>query len=72
MTGDPTTIRKMGHDTAVEAARGAQVEIFDACILAQGGEIEPRRQLFGVTFSRLAIDQQAKAFFERLVRVWPS
>lgn len=67
MTGDPTTIRKMGHDTAVNAAWRAQVEIFNACILAQGGELEPRRQLFGVTFSGLAIDQQAKAFFERQV-----
>jgi hypothetical protein len=68
MTCDPTTIRKMGHDTAVNAAWRAQVKIFNACILAQGGELEARRQLFGVTFSGLAIDQQTKASTPRQVR----
>jgi hypothetical protein len=41
MPGDPTTIRKMGHDTAVQATGRAQVQILDAGILTQGGELEP-------------------------------
>ena len=60
---DPAAVRKMGHDTAVEAARGAQVEIFDTGILAQGGKLEPRGQFLAVTFSGLAINQQAETLF---------
>jgi len=41
MPGDPTAIRKMRYDTAVEAARRAQIQILNAGILAQGGELEP-------------------------------
>jgi len=54
----------MRHDTAVKTARGAQVDIFDTGILAQGGELEPRGQFLGVTLSGLAVDQQAEALFE--------
>jgi hypothetical protein len=42
VTGDPSAIRKMGHDTAVQATGCAQVEIFDAGSLAQSRELEPR------------------------------
>ena len=41
MSRDPTAIRKMRHDTAVQATRRAKVEILDAGILTQGGELEP-------------------------------
>ena len=42
MPSNPTTVRKMRHDTAVQATGCAQVEIFDTGILAQGGELEAR------------------------------
>ena len=42
MPGDPTTVRKMRHDTAVQATGCAQVQIFATGILAQGGELEAR------------------------------
>ena len=41
MPGDPAAIRKMRHDTAVKATGCAQVQILDAGVLAQGGELEP-------------------------------
>jgi len=67
MPGDPTAIRKMGHDTAVKPTRRAQVQILDAGILAQGGELQPRGELFAVTLSGLAVDQQAESVLEREV-----
>ena len=64
---NPAAIRKMGHDTAVKAAWRAQVQIFDAGILAQGGEFKAGRQLLIVSFCRLAVDQQAGAIFKRKI-----
>jgi len=57
---DPTAVRKMHHDTAVEATRRAQVQILDAGVLAQGRELEPRGKLFAVTLSGLAVNQNAR------------
>ena len=54
----------MRHDTAVKATRRAQVQILDAGVLAQGGELEPCGQLLAVTFSGLAVDQQTETLFE--------
>ena len=65
MPGDPSAFGKMRHDTAVKATWAAQVEIFGACVLAQGGEPEPCGQFLAVTFSGLAVDKQAKTLFER-------
>ena len=67
MTRDPGAICKMRHDTAVKAARRAQIQIFDAGILAQGGKLEPRGQLLAVTFSGFAVDEDAEALFERQI-----
>ena len=42
MPGDPGVMGKMRHDTAVNASGGgAQVQIFDAGVLASGGEFKP-------------------------------
>jgi hypothetical protein len=38
----------MGHHRSVDAARRAQVEIFDAGSLSQGGELEPGGQPLGI------------------------
>lgn len=43
----------------------AQVQILDAGILAQGGELQPRGQFLAVTFGCLAVDKDARALFER-------
>ena len=64
MARNPAAIGKMRHDTAVKAARRAQVQIFDAGILTQGSEPEPRGQFLAVTFSSLAVDQQTETLFE--------
>jgi hypothetical protein len=38
----------MGHHCSVDAARRAQVEIFDAGGLSQGSELEPGGQPLGI------------------------
>ena len=62
--GDPAAIGKMRHDTAVKATWAAQVQILDAGILAQGGELQPRGQFLAVTLRGLSVDQQAETLFE--------
>lgn len=61
---DPCAIDQMSHDCAIDAARGAQVEILDTGGLAQGGELEAGSQSLGVPLSSLPINQKAEAFFE--------
>ena len=65
MAGGPAAIRKMRHDTAVQPARRAQVQILDAGVLAQRGKLEPGGQFLAVTFGGLTVDQEAEALFER-------
>ena len=54
----------MRHDTAVKATRRAQIQILDAGVLAQGGELEPRGQFLAVTLCGLAVDKDAETLFE--------
>ena len=67
MPGDPTAIRKMRHHAAVKATGRAQVEIFDACVLAQSRKLEPRSQFLAVTFGGFAVDQEVETLFKREV-----
>jgi hypothetical protein len=67
MTYNPTAICKMGHDTAVQATGCAKIKIFDAGILAQGGELEARGQLLAVAFCGFSVNKQAGALFKRQV-----
>ena len=64
MTRDPTAIRKKGHDTAVQTTGCAKIKIFDAGILAQGGELEARGQLLAVAFCGFSVNKQAEALFK--------
>src|SRR5215218_23782 len=44
----------------VEAARGAQVDVLDAGVVPQGGELQPRCQAPALALGGLAVDQQAE------------
>lgn len=61
---DPCTIDQVSHDGAVDAARGAQVEILDTGGLAQGGELEASGQSLCISFGGLPVNQKAQPFFE--------
>jgi hypothetical protein len=61
---DPVAVDEPGEDSAVDAARGAQIDIFHACALAQRSEFEARREPFGVALGGFAIDKQPDAFLE--------
>lgn len=64
VSADPGAVDEVSHHGAVDAAWGAQVEIFYTGRLAEGGELEAGGQPLGVPFSGLPIDQKAQAFFE--------
>jgi hypothetical protein len=64
MARNPAAIRKMRHDTAVQATGCAQVQILDAGVLTQGRELEPRVQFFAVSFGGFAVDEDAETLFE--------
>ena len=62
---DPVADDESGEDGAVDAAWRAQIDIFHACALAQRGELEARRETFGVSLGGFAIDQKSDALLER-------
>ena len=62
---DPVAADESGEDGAVDAAWGAQIDIFHTCALAQRGELEACRETFGVSFGGFAIDKKSDAFLER-------
>ena len=64
MVVDPIAGDEPGKDGAVDAARRAQIDIFDACTLAQRGKLKARRQTFGVSLGSFTIDEKSDALFE--------
>ncbi|MEY9238380.1 hypothetical protein ABIF68_005995 [Bradyrhizobium japonicum] len=62
---DPATFDEFGENGAVDAPRGAQIDVLDASSLAQCGDLEARGEPPGVAFGGFAVDQQADAIFER-------
>ena len=64
MAVDPATIDQMRHDTCIDAARAAHIDIFNAGCVTQGGKAQPGCQSLGVTLCCFAIDKQAQSFFE--------
>src|SRR5438132_4953203 len=65
MAVDPVAADEPGEDGAVDAARGAQIDILHACALAQRGEFEPRREPFCVALGGFAVDKKTDALLER-------
>ena len=65
MAVDPIAGDEPGEDGAVDAARRAQIDIFDACTLAQRGKLKARRKTFGVSLGSFTIDKKSDALFER-------
>lgn len=61
---DPCAVDEVRHHCSVDAARGAQVEIFHAGRLSEGCELEPGGQPLGIAFSGFAVDQQTEAVLE--------
>ena len=62
---DPVAADEPGKDGTVDAAWRAQIDVFHACVLAQGGELEPGRETFGVALGCFAIDEKSEALLER-------
>ena len=62
---DPFAADKSGEDGTVDATWCAQIDVFHACVLAQRGELEARRETFGVALGGFAIDKESDAFLER-------
>jgi hypothetical protein len=62
--GDPLTACKMLEQGAVEAARGAVVDVLDHGVLAQLGAAQPCLGALGVAPGGLALDQEREALLE--------
>jgi hypothetical protein len=62
---DPATFDELGKSAAIDATRGTQINVFDASILAQRGDLEAHGEPPGVEFGGFAVDQQADPIFER-------
>ena len=65
IAADPVADDESGEDGAVDTTWRAQIDVFHACALAQRGELETRRETFGVALGSFAIDQQSDALLER-------
>jgi hypothetical protein len=59
---DPSAFDQHRQETAVEAARGAIVDVLDAGLLAQLGVLQPLRQPLVAPQRGFAIEQQRKPF----------
>ena len=64
MATDPAAINEMGHDSGVDAAGCAHVDIFDTGLLSQGSGPEPCGQALGRPHISLPVDQQAEPFLK--------
>ncbi len=62
---DPVAANESSEDAAIDATWCAQIDVFHARALAQRGELETRRETFGVALGGFAIDQQSDALLER-------
>ena len=62
---DPIAADEFGENSAIDAAWRAQIDVFHAGALAQGCELEARRETFGVALGGFAIDKESDAFLER-------
>ena len=58
MVVDPSALDKCRKETAVEAARGATVDVLDAGLLAQPGVLQPLRQPLVASQRRVVFEQQ--------------
>lgn len=68
---DPVAGDQPGQQGAVEAARGAQVDVLDAGVLAQGGKLQARGHALGVALGGLAVGHDADPLLEAERRqVW--
>jgi hypothetical protein len=59
IAADPVADDESGEDGAVDTTWRAQIDVFHACALAQRGELEARRETFGVALGSFAIDKQS-------------
>ena len=59
---DPTALDKLGEQRAVETARGAVVDVLDACLLAQLGVAQASGEPFVVPQRGFTFEQQSKPF----------
>ena len=57
---DPFALGKLVEQGAIEAARGAVIDVLDDGVVAQPGIAQAGGQTFVVAMGHLAIDQQAK------------
>ncbi len=64
MAVDPATIDQIRHDSRIDAARAAHIDIFDAGCVTQGRKAQPGCQSLGITFCGFAINKQAQPFFK--------
>lgn len=60
MRDDPFAVRELMEQSAVEAARGAVIDILDDGMVAQSGIAQPSGKAFVAAMRDLAIDQQAE------------
>ena len=67
MAIDPATFDEFGENGAVDAPRGAQIDVLDASSLAQCGDLEARGEPPGVAFGGFAVD--ANALFRQVLFV---
>ena len=65
MAVDPIAGDEPGEDGAVNAAWRAQIDVFHARILAQGGKLKARCKTFGISLSGFTIDKKSDSVFER-------
>lgn len=59
---DPATFGKLGEQCAIEATRGAIIDILDAGLLAQLGVAQARGEALASTQRGFAIEQQCQPF----------
>jgi hypothetical protein len=59
---DPSALDKLLEQRPVEAARGAIVDVFDAGLLAQLGDPQPRGEPLVLPPGRFAVEEHAEPF----------
>ena len=64
MAPDPAAIDEVRHHGPVDATRRAQVEIFDAGGLTEGGKLQPGEKPLGITLGGFMVDQEAEPLLE--------
>ena len=59
---DPLALDQLLEQRAVETAGASVIDILDACVLAQFGDAQPRREALVLPPGRLAIEQKPEPF----------